>query len=242
MEGRANYLIDPIEEIGNGGYGVVEKIKLFNTSHHLCGLYARKLLTSGNSDKDVYQRFIREIKAQCDCLHNNIVQIFITNLEAQKPWFIMELAKHSLDDEIKSGTMTTEDKIKVLKDVLNGLLFIHNKGYLHRDIKPQNILKFNNGTYKLSDFGLAKSMTPSKSQFVTRVGEFYGSPEFFDYGVMAHGYSKQSDIYSIGVLIEHLNIDETESIIIKCKHKQLNKRYINVEQVISQISLLEEGL
>lgn len=77
MEGRANYLIDPIEEIGNGGYGVVEKIKLFNTSHHLCGLYARKLLTSGNSDKDVYQRFIREIKAQCDCLHNNIVQIFI---------------------------------------------------------------------------------------------------------------------------------------------------------------------
>lgn len=53
MEGRANYLIDPIEEIGNGGYGVAGN-KLFNTSHHLCGLYARKLLTSGNSDKDVY--------------------------------------------------------------------------------------------------------------------------------------------------------------------------------------------
>jgi serine/threonine-protein kinase len=150
-------------------------------------------------------------------------------------------SKAQSNDEIKSGTMTTEDKIKVLKDVLNGLLFIHNKGYLHRDIKPQNILKFNDGTYKLSDFGLAKSMTPSKSQFVTRVGEFYGFLNF-DYGVMAHGYSKQSDIYSIGVLIEHLNIDETESIIIKCKHKQLNKRYINVEQVISQISLLEEGL
>lgn len=239
MEGRANYLIEPLEEIGNGGYGVVEKINLYNTANHLCGLYARKLLILGTSDDDVYQKFKREIKAQCHCLHKNIVQIFITNLESQIPWFVMELAKNSLADEMDSGAMSSKEKIKVLKDVLNGLLFIHKKGYLHRDIKPQNILKFDDGTYKLSDFGLAKSINPTKSQFVTRVGEFYGSPEFFDFGVMAHGYSEQSDIYSVGVLIEHLNIDETDNIVIKCKHKQLNKRFLNVEQVINEISNLD---
>ena len=242
MEGRANYLIEPLDEIGSGGYGTVEKINLYNTSGHFCGPYARKLLTDGHSDTDVYERFKREIKAQCDCLHSNIVQIFITDLEAQKPWFVMELAATSLDKEISKGTLSTKEKIKVVRDVLSGLSYMHKRGYLHRDIKPANILKFEDGTYKLSDFGLAKSVNPTQSQFVTRVGEFYGSPEFFDYGVMAHGYSPQSDIYSVGVLIEHLNIDDTDHIVIKCKHKQLNKRYFHVEHVINETSLFERDI
>ncbi|EKN5928651.1 serine/threonine protein kinase [Yersinia enterocolitica] len=242
MEERGNYLIEPVNEIGSGGYGIVEEINLYNTDHDLCGRYARKFLIPDTSDPDLYDRFKREVVCQCKCVHKSIVQIFICNLGVPKPWFVMELAQSNLDDEIKNGTLTDREKINILKMVLDGLSFIHNKGYLHRDIKPMNILKFSSGEYKLSDFGLAKSLNPTRTQFATKIGVFLGSPKYFDYEVMVNGYSKQSDIYSVGVLMEDLYVDGLDDIISKCKHRQLNKRYLNIEQIINAVNELEAKL
>jgi serine/threonine-protein kinase len=239
MEQRANYFIDPMGEIGSGGYGVVERVKLYNSADHLCGIYARKFLISDGSDPDIPERFRREVYCQCHCVHKNVVQIYICNLDAPKPWFIMELAKSSLDDEIEKGHLNDKDKIKIIEDVLKGLSYIHKCGYLHRDIKPLNILRFSDNIYKLSDFGLAKSINPDAKQFATRVGQYLGSEKYFDYEIMAHGYSPQSDIYSIGVLMEDLYVDGLDDIIHKCKHRQLNKRYGNVEQIIAELQKLE---
>lgn len=242
MEERASYLIEPIESLGAGSFGLVEKIKLYNTRHYFCGLYARKVLRPDASDPDLFTRFEREVRYQADCLHPNIVQIFICNLQAVQPWFVMELAESNLHDEIQKGTLTEIEKINIVKMVLNAVGWIHQKGYLHRDIKPLNVLKFPDGVYKVSDFGLAKNVAPdANTQLLTKIGQYPRTPKYFDHGVFLNGYSKQSDIFSLGILIEDLNINGFDDIVNRCTHRQLNKRFLSVEQILNAIEELEEA-
>ncbi|WP_448666701.1 protein kinase [Escherichia coli] len=93
MEERGNYLIDPLEVIGSGGFGLVEKIRLYNSQRKICGLYARKILRPDATDPELFTRFEREVRYQTECLHTNIVQIFICHLQNAQPWFVMELAE-----------------------------------------------------------------------------------------------------------------------------------------------------
>lgn len=238
MEERGNYLIEPLEVIGSGGFGLVEKIRLYNSQRKICGLYARKILRPDATDPELFTRFEREVRYQTECLHTNIVQIFICHLQNAQPWFVMELAETNLEEEIKSGTLTKTEKISIVKMVLNAVGWIHKKGYLHRDIKPLNVLKFKDGIYKLSDFGLAKNVSPdANTQLLTQIGQYPATPKYFDYNVFLNGYSKQSDIYSIGILIEELNIDGFDDIINKCTHRQLNKRFLTVEQIFEELEL-----
>ena len=171
MEERGNYLIEPLEVIGSGGFGLVEKIRLYNSQRKICGLYARKILRPDATNPELFTRFEREVRYQTECLHTNIVQIFICHLQNAQPWFVMELAETNLEEEIKSGTLTKAEKISIVKMVLNAVGWIHKKGYLHRDIKPLNVLKFKDGIYKLSDFGLAKNVSPdANTQLLTQIG------------------------------------------------------------------------
>lgn len=57
MEERGNYLIDPLEVIGSGGFGLVEKIRLYNSQRKICGLYARKILRPDATDPELFTRF-----------------------------------------------------------------------------------------------------------------------------------------------------------------------------------------
>lgn len=131
-----NYTVIPEQPpLGSGTYGLVEKVYLKNGHGGQCNEYgyARKTLINTEGDTDLVQRFIREVSAQDDCLHKYIVQIFICDLHANPPWFIMELAESSLEKEISNGTLTTQNKIDIIKMILKGLAFIHSKGFLHRD-------------------------------------------------------------------------------------------------------------
>ncbi len=236
MEERGNYLVESIQEIGSGGFGIVEKINLYNTNRDLCGIYARKILKQEEINPDLLVRFEREVRYQANCSHKNVVQIFICHLQATVPWFVMELGVCSLHDEIQDNSLSNEEKIEIVKMITEGVAFIHSKGFLHRDIKPLNILKFPDGTYKVSDFGLAKNISPdANTQLLTQIGHYPATPKYFDQGVFIHGYSKQSDIYSLGVLMEELEIDGFDDIVNKCTHRQLKNRFLNANQIIAAI-------
>ncbi|WP_162286987.1 protein kinase domain-containing protein [Pantoea stewartii] len=236
-----NYKITSEGHLGSGTYGSVEKIQLTNLLGNQCHPvgYAMKTLINVQNDPDLIKRFIRELKSQDACLHKHVVQIFLCNLSANPPWFVMELAECSLYKELQSVELSITKKINIINMVLKGVAYIHSKGYLHRDIKPENILRFPGEIYKVTDFGFAKHSDPSNSQFATKVGLFHGTPKYFDWDVMANGYSNQSDIYSLGVLLEDLYFDGLDEIIAKCKHKKLNKRFYNVEQILNAVNALE---
>ncbi|MFJ3266059.1 protein kinase domain-containing protein [Serratia liquefaciens] len=248
MEERGGFLIKPVKEIGRGGFGYVEKIELFNYSDYKCGEYARKILIPQDEPyrEEFEKRFEREIRYQAACKHNNIVPIYIHKLSGGTPWFVMDLAESDLHKDISSGYLSDSDKINVTRMIMNGLMYLHDKKYLHRDIKPFNVLRFSDGVYKISDFGLVKNADKEgESEILTKVAAAMGTAKYMAPEVQAAGiYSRQTDIYALGVLIEDMNITKATgitAIIDKCTHRKPASRYGDVGEILLDLNKIKVG-
>ena len=247
MEEHGGFLIQPVAKIGNGSFGYVERIELFTASKSKCnGEYARKVFSpSIEVDIEVFKlRFRREVLYQDMCRHEDIAAIYICNLQAENPWFIMELAVCDLYSEIQSGSLDFHEKVKVILMVLRGVSHMHKKECLHRDIKPTNILKYSDGTYKVSDFGLIKNTKPDgDSVLLTKIGNGwmgstrYMAPEIF----MSEEYSIRTDIYALGKLIDDFSFEDKtfEKIMNKCISMNKEDRYATVDEIISEIEQID---
>lgn len=241
-ESHGNYIIRPLKKIGSGGFGHVEKVELFNNAGKSCGLYARKIFSLNHPDHiDAFRRrFAREVTYQASCTHSNIAQIFLCNLHIDQPWFIMGLAESDLAHNLIKNQLSTQEKIAALTMALSGVAHIHSRGYLHRDLKPNNILRFGDGTYKVSDFGLVMNLDKAaESEILTKIAlemgtEGYMAPEI---GI-AKVYSKQSDIYALGVLTDilqlHTEIPELERVILKSTARRPADRYAEVKDMLGK--------
>lgn len=217
MDGyHGNYKYKIIETIGQGGFGFVEKIELFNIADHRCGEYARKSLKELDPElRDEFRRrFAREVSYQASCVHPHVASIYLCDLKSDQPWFIMDLAAGDLQKDIDKGILTTPQKIDVLLMVADGLIYLHSQSYLHRDIKPSNILRFKNGSYKVSDFGLVKNLDKSsESEVITKIAAAMGTAKYMAPEISIAGeYSKRTDIFALGVLLEDLDMLDNPSI------------------------------
>jgi eukaryotic-like serine/threonine-protein kinase len=248
MEEFHSYKINPIERLGQGSFGCVEKIELYNSNDEICGTYARKILApnddilSSISMSEIKRRFIREVIYQSKCSHANIIQIFLFNQYVENPYFIMEIGESDLETELRQGVLNEDEKIKIMIMMLHATKKIHDKEYLHRDIKPQNILKFPDGEYKLSDFGLVKNVdTNSDTTALTAIGVGMGTKKYMAPEILIEGeYSKQTDIYALGILFSDLAITNKNlhPIIDKCKKRDKDLRYASVDDVLADIKQL----
>ena len=167
----------------------------------------KKTILSDASDEDIL-RFKREVKHQAACSHDNIVPIILHDLKTQNPWFVMPLAENNLYKDIQENCLNDMQKIEIYTMIIDAIIYIHNKDLLHRDIKPQNILKYGN-FYKLADFGLVKSLHSSDDSVnLTMIGTVMGSEDYMAPEIRVGGdCSKQSDIYAMGILLRDLSLD-----------------------------------
>lgn len=248
MEARGNYLIKPIEELGRGAFGRVEKIEVYNSLGHFSGEYARKMLSVNPalinelfSLDDWKQRFEREVKYQAKCSHHNVVPIYIHQLTSGSPWFVMDLARTDLRAELESKILSDDQKLSVLRMVFSGVYYIHEHGMLHRDLKPENILKFSDGSYKISDFGLIKKLdSEAQTNFLSAVLQNnemgIGTPKYMSDEAKRGVYTKKSDIYSLGVITSELNlhhVDGINALIDKSAAFTPRSRYDSVAEMIN---------
>lgn len=240
---HGNYLIEILEpQIGSGGQGKVNKINLYNRRGELCkGNYAIKTLLNQDDIDNLRQRFIREIRIQANLYHNNIVPIYLYNMTASEPWFVMQLADDSLDKILKNKKVNDNEIITAFLDLLKGLSFIHSKGLLHRDMKPSNILKVGN-TYKITDFGLVRAIDPNLvSEKLTAVNCAVGTLDYMSPESRFGQYSEQSDIYSVGIILEYIYQQyptinsEFLSVIEKCTKREPRNRYQYIDEIIKEI-------
>lgn len=252
LEQVGNYYIRTVAKIGEGGFGTVEKVELFSLDNKFSGHYARKTFNTNLVRKnnpgistslinEFLLRFKREVIYQSKCFHDNVAHIYLHNLSSDSPYFIMGLAKNDLAQEINNSSLNREQIISIIHMLLNGLSHIHKNDYLHRDIKPQNVLKYDDDIYKISDFGLAKDNNPDResqalTKIATRMGtDRYMAPESRDAGI----YTKVSDIYSLGVLLAELALDtlpELQDILDKCMNNRAPARYQTVDQLYDEIN------
>ena len=152
----------------------------------------------------------------------------------------MDLADKDLSKELKANRLNQAEKIHAFRSVLNGVKCIHDNDLLHRDIKPRNVLKFDK-TYKIGDFGSVKNlMQDPNSVVLTQINDpAMGTERYIAPECGGQQYSRQSDIYAIGVLLEDLVVgNEFDSIVEKATNRRPAKRYNTVDEIFTELELI----
>ncbi|HEU4494079.1 MAG TPA: protein kinase [Rubrobacteraceae bacterium] len=189
-------------EIGSGGMSTV----FLGRDEVLDRPVAVKLLKPGYAGTDIGARFRREGRTAASLSHPNIVQVYDAGegeYEGREVSFIvMEYVRGGdLKDLMdRKGALAGGDLTR-LSEAAAGLAHAHERGVIHRDIKPHNILLDENGRPKLSDFGVARALDASQA---TRTGSYLGTalyspPE----QLRGEKVTPKSDVYSLGVTLYH---------------------------------------
>ena len=150
------------------------------------------------SDTQAVKRFINESKAVAMLNHPNIVRIYDVSVKDNLKYIVMELIEGITLNKYmeEKGALSFKEVISISEQILKALEHAHQKGIVHRDIKPQNIMRLKDGTIKVTDFGIAK-LPNAETVTVTdkAIGTvFYISPEQASGRAIDH----RSDLYSLG--------------------------------------------
>lgn len=152
-------------------------------------------------DPNTIRRFQREALAATELLHPNIVQVYDVGEENGMQYLVMEYVKGmDLKAYIKTHfPIAHADVIQIMEQILSAVQTAHAHGIIHRDLKPQNILIDDQQVAKITDFGIAVTLSEhSLTQTNTVLGSVhYLSPEQARGGMA----TKQSDIYSLGIIL-----------------------------------------
>ena len=163
-----------IEQIGQGGMGVVYKARQRNLNR----IVALKLMLSGPwATEAEIKRFRSETTAAATLQHPNVVAIHEVGEHEGQHYFSMDyIAGQSLAEVINRTPLPAGRAARYMKIIAEAIHHAHQRGILHRDLKPHNVLMDASGTPHLTDFGLAKRMDLDSG--LTQTGAVMGSPSY----------------------------------------------------------------
>ena len=193
-----------LEKIGQGGWGGVYKAYQHSTRREVALKVLRKDVAQDNQAR---RRFHREAEAVSKLKHPNTVTVFDFGETADGLLFIaMEYVEgRSLDAVIREeGPLTPLRTVRIARQVALSLFEAHNKGIVHRDIKPPNVMLTSHGDgtefVKVLDFGVAK--LASVESALTSTGSTFGTPEYMSpEQVQSKDVDHRSDLYALGVVM-----------------------------------------
>ncbi len=187
-----------LEKVGNGGMATVYRAK----DHVLNRYDAIKVLKDEfTTDSEFIKKFNAEAQAAASLTHPNIVQIYDVCNEDNLYYIVMELIQGKTLKEIinDEGRLPWKWSVNIAIQIASALEIAHKNNIVHRDIKPHNIIITEEGTAKVTDFGIAKAVTNST---ITAFGTTIGSVHYFSPEHARGGYTDaKSDIYSLGIVM-----------------------------------------
>jgi hypothetical protein len=196
-----------IDKLGEGGMGVVWRAEDTSLERQV----AIKLLPGFNDDGDRLARFEREAKAVAALSHPNILAIHDFGTHEGQAYAVMELLEgDSLRERLAAGALPPRKAVEYATQIAKGLAAAHERGVVHRDLKPDNVFVTRDGIVKILDFGLAKvdeniegdqTATPTRTH-LTEPGSVLGtvgymSPE----QVRSQPADHRADIFSFGAVL-----------------------------------------
>jgi eukaryotic-like serine/threonine-protein kinase len=192
-----------IEELaGTGGMSSVFRAR----DSQLGRRVALKILHEQHSkDADYVERFRREARSIARLAHPNIVTLIDRGEESGRQYIVFEhVAGENLKQLVaREGPLPLGRALALTLQVARGLEFAHRHGIVHRDVKPQNVLIDEEGSAKVTDFGIARSL--DRDAGLTQTGTLLGTSEYLS-PEQARGehVDERSDQYSLGVLLYEL--------------------------------------
>ncbi len=190
-----------VDVAGRGAMGVVYRAK----DPLLGRTVALKVITpSVSSDSAAFEefrkRFLREARAVAQLSHPNIVTVYDLGVDDDGTLYMAQefIEGESLAARLRRGATTLDETISIVAQVAEGLAYAHERGVVHRDVKPDNILVENGGRAVVTDFGIAHMHASD----LTRTGEILGTPHYMSpEQVMGGTIDGRSDLFSVGVLL-----------------------------------------
>ena len=177
-----------------------------------------------NQLEEIKDRFFSEAELAGKLSHTGIVSIFDVGEDYELTYMAMEfLDGEDLEKYCRKGSLLPIRKLlDIIAETADALEYAHSNGVIHRDIKPANIMLLKNGRIKVTDFGIAKSMSSSK----TRSGIILGTPNYMSpEQIMGRQIEARSDIFSLGVLFYQLLTGE-----LPFKGENLNSLFYHITQ------------
>jgi len=183
--------------IGRGAFSVVkEGIRKASGKRYAVKCISKKLI-----DKKELQLLEREIDIMKKLQHPNIIQLMEVVDSPDTLYLVLEFASGGelFDAIVNKGSYSEVDAAKIIRQILEAILYVHNHGIAHRDLKPENLLLVKDDTgneiIKIADFGLSKDF--GQEQLQTSCGTpDYVAPEV----LMGEPYDVAVDVWSIGVI------------------------------------------
>jgi WD40 repeat protein len=189
-----------LRELGRGGMGVVYQARHVQLNR----VVALKMnLAGGHAGQPDLARFKTEAEAVARLQHPNIVQIFEVGEHAGLPFFSLEFCGGgSLERKLGGTPLPPQEAAALVETLARAVHAAHQKGVIHRDLKPANVLLAEDGTPKITDFGLAKRLDADAGQ--TRTGAVLGTPSYMapeQAGGRTQELGPACDVYALGAVL-----------------------------------------
>lgn len=233
FEGISQTFTD-VEILSTSEVNVVLKAKRYGRWWLLKGL--RKEVAN---EMGYQQRLRKEFEILMQLQHPHVVATYgIETLEDYGRCIVMEYTDGATLKEWLDGNPTRQSRLHVAHEMMDALAYIHSKGIVHRDLKPENIIVTNHGdNIKLIDFGLAD--TDSYAILKQPAGTpNYMSPEQMQIAVA----DIRNDIYSIGVILQQMNLGRRYLPIINRCMQPIDHRYQHVQELLNDMRSTEGRL
>lgn len=242
-----------LEVLGEGGMGVVYKVR----QKALDRVVALKVIGERVAgDPQFLERFLREARTLARLSHPSIVALHEFGHAGGRPYVLMEYVEGcNLRQVLQKGLLRPEQALAIVPPVCAALQYAHEQGVVHRDIKPENILLDREGRPKIADFGLARLVSESGGETLTRSGMAMGTPHYMAPEQVArpHEVDRRADIFALGVVLyemltgelpmgrfeppsQRVQVDvRLDEIVLRALERDPVRRYQQASEMKSQV-------
>ncbi len=191
-----------LEQIGEGGMAIVYKAFDTHTESEVAVKVIRTEKFTPESLGRALKRFEREARALAHLTHSNIVKVTDYGQHDNQPYLVMPyVPEGTLKARLQSGQLQWQQAAQLLLPIARALVFAHQQGMIHRDVKPANILITSAGDPLLTDFGIAKILEYEETVDLTATAMTVGTPEYMaPEQASSKTIDLRVDVYALGIV------------------------------------------